>query len=186
MLVAALTLTGCDFMRKMTGRPTSEEVEQMKAEIERVELLKQEEARLRAVIDSLTAVQQVALDSAACAADSAAVDTVQIEVVEQVAVQKAEPKVVYADNYAYLTPHLENRFYIIIGAFQTYANAKALMDKAAMFGYSPVLIGCKDGLIGVGVCPVDEYEDALRALQILRREEFCPKDSWIYTNRRRR
>jgi hypothetical protein len=189
MLVLASTLTSCDYMRKMTGRPTSEEVAQIKGEIERLELLRQEEATLRANIDSLYAVREALQDTIANViaeqSDSAAATEQQVEVVEivqpvQVAqTQKRAP----VDNSRYLTPYLENRYYVIIGVFQEYRNARALMDKAAKYGYSPVLVGCKDGLIGVGVCPVDEYEDAIRAQQILRREKFCPADIWIYTNR---
>ena len=78
----------------------------------------------------------------------------------------------------------DNKYYVVIGAFQSYENARALMKKAARYGYSPILLSCRHGLIGVGVCPVDEYEDALKALQILRREKFCPSDIWIYTNKR--
>lgn len=161
MLVLSLTLTSCDFMRRMAGRPTSDEIEVLKGEIDRVEQLRREEARVRASLDSLEAAIQALQDSLANAR-SAKVEDVS----------------------RYLTPHLENRFYVIIGAFQSYENAKVLMRKADRFGYSPVLIGCRNGLIGVGVCPVDEYEDALQALQILRREKFCPADPWIYTNNR--
>ena len=35
MLALAMTLTSCDFMRKMSGRPTKEELNTLKAEIER-------------------------------------------------------------------------------------------------------------------------------------------------------
>lgn len=189
MLVLASTLTSCDYMRKMTGRPTSEEVAQIKGEIERLELLRQEEATLRANIDSLYAVREALQDTIssviAAQSDSVAATEQEVEVIEivqpvQVAQTQKRPVV---DNSRYLTPYLENRYYVIIGVFQEYRNARALMEKAAKYGYSPVLVGCKDGLIGVGVCPVDEYEDAIRAQQILRREKFCPADIWIYTNK---
>jgi hypothetical protein len=164
MLAAALTLTSCDFMRKMSGRPTKEELKMLKGEIERIDQLRQEEARVRANIDSLEQVRKSLEESMAVA---------NVPVAPKPAV----------DNSKYLTKNLENRYYVIIGAFQSYNNAKALKDKADKLGYSPVLIGCRDGLIGVGVCPVDEYADALLALQMLRREKFCPSDPWIYTNR---
>ena len=164
MLAAALTLTSCDFMRKMSGRPTKEELKMLKGEIERIDQLRQEEARVRANIDSLEQVRKSLEESMAVANGPVA----------------PKPAV---DNSKYLTKNLENRYYVIIGAFQSYNNAKALKDKADKLGYSPVLIGCRDGLIGVGVCPVDEYADALLALQMLRREKFCPSDPWIYTNR---
>ena len=188
MLVLAMTLTSCDFMRKMSGRPTSEEVELIKGEMERLEALRQEEAALRASIDSLYTVREALQDTIASVkadqVDSMAAVEQTVEVVEIVQpVQVAPTQKKHVDNSKYLTPYLENRYYVIIGVFQEYRNARALMDKAAKYGYSPVLVGCKDGLIGVGVCPVDEYEDAIRAQQILRREKFCPADIWIYTNK---
>mgnify|MGYP003292067211 CR=1 FL=1 len=169
MLVIAMTVTSCDFMRKMVGRPTSDELEMLKEEIGRIEQLRQEEARVRASLDSLEAVRQGLQETVE--------ETVEVAV-EVAPVQKAP------DHSQYLTPNLENKYYVVIGAFQSYENARALMKKAARYGYSPVLLSCRHGLIGVGVCPVDEYEDALKALQILRREKFCPSDIWIYTNKR--
>lgn len=158
MLALAMTVTSCDFVRKMVGRPTSEEIELLKGEMDRLENLRREEARIRASLDSLELVRQSMQNPVA--------DT---------------PRTV--DISQYLTPNLENRYYVIIGAFQSVENAKKLMHKADRYGYSPVLIGCRNGLIGVGVCPVDEYKDALLALQMLRREKFCPNDIWIYTNK---
>lgn len=169
MFFVALSLTSCDFMRRTAGRPTKKEVEMMKEEIGRIENLRQEEARVRASLDSLKMEKQALQDS--------------ITALLATEVPQVQPKEPARDLSQYLTKNLENRYYVIIGAFQSYENAKALMQKADKFGYSPVLIGCRNGLIGVGVCPVDEYADALIALQMLRREKFCPSDPWIYTNR---
>lgn len=168
MLVLAMTMTSCDFMRKMAGRPTADEMETLKEEMGRIEQLRLEEARIRTSLDSLELVRQVMTDS--------------IANLQATAGQVAAAPVV-RDLSHYATPHLENRYYIIIGAFQTYENAKALMRTADQYGYSPVLVACRNGLLGVGVCPVDKYEDALKAIKILRREKFCPADIWIYTNR---
>ncbi|MBR2856742.1 MAG: SPOR domain-containing protein [Bacteroidales bacterium] len=180
MLAVALTLSSCDFMRKMSGRPTKEELNALKGEMERIDQLRQEEIRVRACIDSLEQVRKALEESLACV-DSLA--EVQPEVAAQ-PVQPVQQVRQVVDNSRYLTANLENRYYVIIGAFQSYSNAKALYNKADKFGYSPVFIGCRNGLIGVGVCPVDDYEDALLALQMLRREKFCPANPWIYTNNR--
>ena len=173
MLVIAMTVTSCDFMRKMVGRPTSDELEMLKEEIGRIEQLRQEEARVRASLDSLEAVRQGLQETVEETVEETAEVAVEVAPVQKV-----------PDHSQYLTPNLENKYYVVIGAFQSYENARALMKKAARYGYSPVLLSCRHGLIGVGVCPVDEYEDALKALQILRREKFCPSDIWIYTNKR--
>ena len=48
MAVAMLTLTGCDFFRKLAGRPTSEDIENRKLEI-----IMAQEALEQARLDSL-------------------------------------------------------------------------------------------------------------------------------------
>lgn len=160
LLVLMFSMTSCDFMRRMAGRPTSNELEMLKGEIDRIELLRREEARVKASLDSLEQAKKAVQDSIADARKQTAVP----------------------DYAQYITKNLENRFYVIIGAFQSYENAKVLMNKAERYGYSPSLIMCRNGLIGVAVCPVDKYEDAVCALKILRKEKFCPSDIWIYTN----
>ena len=167
MFFVALSLTSCDFMRRTAGRPTKEEVDMMKDEIGRIENLRQEEARVRASLDSLKMEQQAVMDSIVSLRATAVTPEVK-------------PRV---DLSQYVTRNLENKYYVVIGAFQSYENAKALKQKADKYGYSPVFIACRNGLLGVGVCPVDDYEDALIAVQMLRREKFCPSDPWIYTNR---
>lgn len=183
MLAAALTLTSCDFMRKMSGRPTKDELNALKGEMERIDQLRQEEIRVRACIDSLEQVRKALEESLACV-DTVAEVQPEVAVLPVQPVQPVQQVSPVVDNSRYLTANLENRYYVIIGAFQSYSNAKALYNKADKYGYSPVFIGCRNGLIGVGVCPVDDYEDALLALQMLRREKFCPSNPWIYTNNR--
>ena len=67
MLAVALTLSSCDFMRKMSGRPTKEELNALKGEMERIDQLRQEEIRVRACIDSLEQVRKALEESLACA-----------------------------------------------------------------------------------------------------------------------
>ena len=65
MLALLPFVTGCDFMRKLAGRPTSEEVENM-----RLEILRAEEAALEARLDSLRNVEQRMLQDSLNAIDS--------------------------------------------------------------------------------------------------------------------
>ena len=45
LLLVMLTVTGCDFFRKVAGRPTTEDIEAKKVEIARVEREKAEAVR---------------------------------------------------------------------------------------------------------------------------------------------
>ena len=59
-LAVMMTVTGCDFFRRLAGRPTSEYIEEKKLEI-----LRAEEAAARERLDSLQQEQQAVRDSIA-------------------------------------------------------------------------------------------------------------------------
>jgi hypothetical protein len=80
------------------------------------------------------------------------------------------------------TTKLESRYYIIIGSYRHRGNAETLLKTAAAAGYSPALISFRNGLIAVGLCPVNNLQSALEALKKVRVEPFCPKDVWILLN----
>lgn len=164
ILASLLTLTGCDFMRKLAGRPTSEEVEMM-----RLEILKAEEAALEARLDSLRNVEQRMLQDSLNTIDS----------IRQLGGSILNP----ATLGGLFATKLESRYYIILGSFRSRANAEALFNVAKNAGYKPALITFgKGGLIAVGVCPVNRLSDAYSSLNEVKKESFCPKDVWILIN----
>ena len=163
-VVALLSLTGCDFMRKLAGRPTSEDIE-----TKRIELLRAEEAALQARLDSLRNVEQRMIQDSLNALDS----------IRQLGGSILNP----ASLGGLFATKLESRYYIILGSFRTRANAEALYKVAKDAGYRPALISFgKGGLIAVGVSPVNKLPDALSALNEVKKEKFCPKDVWILVN----
>ena len=164
MLVVLPFVTGCDFMRKLAGRPTSEEVENM-----RLEILRAEEAALEARLDSLRNVEQRMLQDSLNAIDS----------IRQLGGSILNP----ASLGGLFATKLESRYYIILGSFRSRANAEALFNVTMNAGYKPALITFgKGGLIAVGVCPVNRLSDALTNLSEVKKESFCPKDVWILVN----
>lgn len=157
-------LTGCDFMRKLAGRPTSEDIE-----MKRLELIRAEEAALQARLDSLRNVEQRMMQDSLDALDS----------IRQLGGSILNP----ASLGGLFATKLESRYYIILGSFRMRSNAEALFTKAKNAGYRPALISFgKGGLIAVGVCPVNRLQDACQALSDVRKETFCPKDVWILVN----
>ena len=165
MIMVLLPLvTGCDFMRKLAGRPTAEEVEMM-----RIELLRAEEAALQARLDSLRNVEQRMLQDSLNAIDS----------IRQLGGSILNP----ASLGGLFATKLESRYYIILGSFRSRANAEGLFNVAKGAGYRPALISFgKGGLSAVGVCPVNRLSDALANLGEVKKESFCPKDVWILVN----
>jgi hypothetical protein len=164
ILAALLMLTGCDFMRRLAGRPTSEIVEQ-----KRVELLRAEEEALQARIDSLRNAEQKMIQDSLNALDS----------IRQLGGSILNP----ASLGGLFATKLESRYYVILGSFRTRSNAEGLFKVAKNAGYKPALISFgKGGLIAVGVTPVNNLPDAYAALSEVRKEKFCPKDVWILVN----
>ena len=164
IVAAVLCLTGCDFMRKLAGRPTSEDVE-----MKRIEILRAEEAALQARLDSLRKVEQRMIQDSLNALDS----------IRQIGGSILNP----ASLGGLFATKLEARYYIILGSFRTRANAESLFKVAKEAGYKPALISFgKGGLIAVGVSPVNRLPDAYTALNDVRKEKFCPKDVWILVN----
>ena len=161
ILVLMPFVTGCDFMRKLAGRPTAEDVEKM-----RIELLRAEEAALQARLDSLE--QRMIKDSLAA-----------LDSIRQLGGSILNP----AKLGGLFATKLESRYYIILGSFRSRANAEALFTVAKDSGYRPALITFgKGGLIAVGVCPVNRLSDAFSSLNDVKKESFCPKDVWILVN----
>lgn len=164
IVMALLSLTGCDFMRKLAGRPTSQDVEN-----KRIEILRAEEAALQARLDSLRNVEKRMIQDSLNALDS----------IRQLGGSILNP----ASLGGLFATKLEARYYIILGSFRARANAEALFKVAKEAGYKPALISFgKGGLIAVGVCPVNKLPDAFVALNSVKKESFCPKDVWILVN----
>lgn len=161
-VAAMFTLTGCDFFRKMAGRPTSEELEAM-----RVEKLRIEEARLQASLVELQKERQAVEDS--------------IEAMKLIRQQQGtllNP----ASLGGLFSTKLEAEYCVVIGAFRQRANAERLLKTASDKGYSPLLISLRNGLIAVGVCPVESKAEAMQAVRKVKGENFCPDDVWILAN----
>lgn len=163
-LAVMMTVSGCDFLRMLAGRPTSEEIEER-----RLEILRAEEAELQARLDSLRNVEiKMHMDSLNA-----------LDSIRQLGGSILNP----ARLGGLFATKLEARYYIILGSFRTRSNAEALFNVAKEAGYNPALINFgKGGLIAVGVSPVNKLPDALDALSKVRNEKFCPQDVWILVN----
>ena len=163
MLMVTLTVvTGCDFFRKLAGRPTSEDIEE-----KRVAIMRAEEAAHQARLDSIRMEHQKVVDSLA-----------MLDSIRQQGGSILNP----ASLGGLFATKLEARYYIIVGSFRSRANAESLLRKASEPGYSPALISFNNGLIAVGVAPANNIKDAYASLKKVRKEKFCPADVWILVN----
>lgn len=156
---AVTLVTGCDFLRSIIGRPTSEQIEAKRAVIEKAESARQ------AVIDSLKSIQQKS------AADSLAV----LDSLAKLNGTILEGRQVSED----VKKSLGNRYFIIIGSFYTKENADRLCATARSRGYNATLINYKNGFTAVGLNPSDTLMDVYESLVNIKKEDFCPADVWI-------
>ncbi len=165
---AAVLLSGCDFLRSLAGRPTSEDLEAKRAVIE----LAREEARRQAELDSLERVRRRMADSLA------ALEEHLLDSLTQTRGTILNPTRLGG----LYTTKLEAKYYIIVGAFRTRSYAERKLNKCSEAGYTATIISFRNGLLAVGVCPSDSINDTWNKLRELRGTDICPKDAWILVN----
>lgn len=164
ILLAALGLTmlqGCDFFRKLAGRPTSDEIAAKR------EVILREEAAHQARMDSLSRVEKAKADSLAL------LDSLR---------NAGEMFLSVSSLRRANTVKLNKRYYIIVGAFSNADNASWLASKIENAGYEVAKIPYGNGFTAVGVAGTDALAHLWENLRKVRSESFCPKDVWILVN----
>ena len=163
ILMSALTVSGCDFFRVLAGRPTSKDID-----AKRVQIMRAEEAALQARLDSIRRVEEKVVSDSLAALDSLAAQGVVISDASRLGGLVEESQ--------------GPRYRIVLGVFRERDNARKLASQAEAKGFSAQLLDCRRGMIAVGVCPVNRLSDSYAALNVVKKERFCPKDVWILLN----
>ncbi len=163
MPIMLVSLTGCDFVRAIAGRPTEKDLDKM-----RIEIVEAEKAALQARMDSLKLAEEKAV------ADSLAFQAR----LDSLGVVFSGPERLRGVS----GPGLEYRYYIIVGVFRESSNARRIFNQASEKGYAPVLINSRSGMMAVGLAPADNRKAIVGTYEKLRNEAFCPKDAWILVN----
>ena len=144
--------TGCDAFRRLAGRPTAAEVEQM-----RLEMLAALEAEHQAKLDSMAAVQKALEDSLAAIASAAA----------------STPGTLADFPY---------RYAVVLGSFGQVENAQKLAGKLRDAGYEADIISLRNGFTSVCVNKTNNRQFANQSLEKIKAEPFCPTDAWLLVN----
>ena len=158
------SLVGCDMFRRLAGRPTARELEQIK----KVEMLKRLENSHLERIDSLKRVEKALSDSIAV------LDSIR---------QLHGTILSTSEIGGLFTTKLDFMYYIVVGAFKDRANAESLFTAVRDKGYSPVLINFRNGFNAVGIEPADDLHHIFLSLKKVKTEAFCPDDVWILVNK---
>ena len=159
MLPVVFVASGCDFFRKLAGRPTSVQIEAMADAIDQEEA---ETAARQARQDSLDAVKKYSADSLAAADSLRGVKIVKSSYRGDSSGQEPRP-----------------RYTIMMATFSGKANARKYIESLAGKGYSGVIVPFRNSQVGVGVCGTDDIVALNREFQKLKRHSFCPKGIWI-------
>ena len=154
-------LQGCDFLRRLAGRPTSDEIAAKR------EVIIREEAAHQARMDSLSRVEKAKADSLAL------LDSLR---------QSGEMFLSVTSLRRANTLKLDKRYYIVVGAFSNADNASWLASKIQSAGYEVAKIPYGNGFTAVGVAGTDSLAHLWDNLRRIRAEAFCPKDVWILVN----
>lgn len=167
-----LLLPSCDFCRRLAGRPDSEEIEQMRAAMQKEEQLKHQAAVEAAREDSLRTV----LELAKAKAEKDSLDAAQD-------LERKGVKVLAVSNYGISEDvRLTHRYYIITGSYRMLPNAERQARDCRSAGYEALLIKLANGCHLVAVSPSDRLSDIAAERVRVSKENFCPEDSWILVN----
>ena len=157
-VLALALLSGCDFLRTVAGRPTSQELQARAEEIKVVEALAKAraeaaEAQRKHEADSLAAVEFIAKEG-------------------PLRIPSSSLKGLVLDGFDY-------GMLIVLGGFSQPENASAFASKVDAAGYKSVILRYNYGSSIVGVCPTDDPVELRDCWLKVKEEGFCPKDAWI-------
>lgn len=164
-LLVLASLTACDQVRKLAGRPTSADIELIR------ERIAKDKAREKEIEDSIrlaiAAAEKAKADSVA-ACDSFAAMPGYIRTPERVRGIKSGSA--------------DHRFYVAVGAFKSPENAQRLAAKFDAETYKPTVVFTGSGLNVVLVCPTDKVQEAFSSFKMVKQNPLCPKEAWVLVN----
>lgn len=166
LLLSILCLSGCDFLRKVAGRPTGADLE---AKAEYIEQRRQKE-----IADSIMAEQEALLasriqDSVETAGASRAIDSLGVRMSS-------------VFRFGQPVEDLEYQYNLIIGVFRNKRIADAKCVEAADYGFSPFLIPFSGGVNALCLCASDALKDVVNSYVSGCATGICPRDAWVYVN----
>ena len=168
-----LTVTGCDFFRKLAGRPTSDVIEVKRQEM--MADLEAKAARQKAVEDSLALVAKNEADS---------VEAWRFIEENDVRIYPASDLGgILEDGLKEVSYYEGTRYRIIVGSFRDKANADKMVAKVWEAGEAMDLwahqIRMRNGMIAVAVRPNNRIQNAIGGIDDLKNCGICPPDVWI-------
>ena len=168
LAVVLMTVTGCDFFRKLAGRPTSEEIEIKRQEM--VADLKAKAEREKEVQDSLVLAAKRVADSLSA---SSYMEENNVRVHSDSSLGGIEEE-------SSSVMEVEAAYRVIVGSCKDKGNADKMAAKVAAAGdFNPHQVKMRSGMIAVAACPSDRIQDVLKGMDQMKKCGVCPEDAWI-------
>lgn len=176
LLAALIMAQGCDFFRKVAGRPTSDDIEAKKEQIAHVQEKMAEHAREQARLDSI----KIAMEHARLAEEQAARDSVDaLSSIREKGFMMYDIKSLKG----LASGELKHRYYVVVGSFKDAGNAEKFVAKlSGEPGMDPVKVHFRTGMVAVGVCPRNKVAQVASVIDDVKAKSFCPKDAWVLVN----
>ena len=165
LIPVALAATGCDFFRKLAGRPTSDQIAAM-AEAIRLE----ESAR---IADSLRKALAEPQEDSAAIAPAPATQAASTPTASSPVTAATTPAAAASAPAGDL-----KRFYVVMASFGNSANANKYASILEAKGY-PATILKRGSYQVVAVCGTDDEAAIKQSFDEIRRQDFCPQGVWI-------
>lgn len=157
--LSGLSLSSCDFLRSVAGRPTSAELNAVKSSKEEVR------------VDTVTVVETVTV-----------VDTVVVTEPEY-KLEKRNGRLSVPFAYTHTTSNLivepEYSYYVLIGTYRQKSTMNKMISQAREAGYKTYQLKYENGLVSVGLCPSNKLGEAVDSYLKVKKEAFCPKDACV-------
>lgn len=173
ILVAMASLTGCDFLRVVAGRPTSKDIER-----KRIEIIRAEEAAIQARLDSIARVEAEALERQRREKEDSVAALAYIADNQIVVINATRLGGISSDE---LPDSVGEGYYrVVLGSFRDRRNAVSLCGRLSKLGdFNPHLITFRNGMVAVAASPVEKVQDVVRGMKELKNQPLCPDDVWI-------
>lgn len=162
----AVLAGGCDFIRIVAGRPTSDYIESKREIVEKTELFKRQQADS---IERAKKKEEEAKAHAIAAEESMQRLTASNRLIPVTRISNLDKSV------------LECSFYVMIGSFSSSDNALSLASKAREAGFESVILPYRNGRCAVALDPCDDIVKAEESLHKALLQPFCPAEAWILT-----
>ncbi len=158
-----LNITSCDFLRRVAGRPTSEDIEAKAKAIGLKQKRMDDSLRLEAQMEKKR------LDSLK-----------KIDFIKACGIKFSE--VFY---YGEPLVPLEHRFHLVTGVFKTDRMLDRHVADMNAAGYECTLINFAGGARAVAICSTDSIDELSSTVVRAENERATPIDAWVHVNNRK-